>query len=281
VTARTLIGTAEASFPFLRSQAETARGAIGFDLINQRVRLNGLPISRDRLRVAFLRLDADATDPQSLVGALGYSAAEPRWRVSGSLQARQGLDVFDASEPCGPTFARCTGVGRVPLSRLEADPTSTVLRGEVFGEYRPTPAITFALGVRAQLSSDPLLSFEEFSAGNYTVGRGYDPGSLLGDNGVGAQLEARFGSILPTAADRPSVQPYVFLDAAKIDNEDRLVADDENELFSAGAGLRGIYRGTTLDVAFAVPLKRAGLQTERPDPRLLISLTTRLFPWSF
>jgi hypothetical protein len=147
VTARTLIGTAEASFPFLRSQAETARGAIGFDLINQRVRLNGLPISRDRLRVAFLRLDADATDPQSLVGALGYSAAEPRWRVSGSLQARQGLDVFDASEPCGPTFARCTGVGSVPLSRLEGDPTSTVLRGEVFGEYRPVPAITFALGV--------------------------------------------------------------------------------------------------------------------------------------
>jgi hemolysin activation/secretion protein len=281
VTARTLIGTAEASFPFLRSQAETARGAIGFDLINQRVRLNGLPISRDRLRVAFLRLDADATDPQSLVGALGYSAAEPRWRVSGSLQARQGLDVFDASEPCGPTFARCTGVGRVPLSRLEGDPTSTVLRGEVFGEYRPVRAITFALGVRAQLSSDPLLSFEEFSAGNYTVGRGYDPGSLLGDNGVGAQLEARFGSILPTSADRPSVQPYVFLDAAKIDNEDRLVADDDNELFSAGAGLRGIYRGATLDVAFAVPLKRAGLQTERPDPRLLISLTTRLFPWSF
>jgi hemolysin activation/secretion protein len=172
-------------------------------------------------------------------------------------------------------------VGAVPLSRLEGDPTASVLRGEVFGEYRPVPAITFALGVRAQVSDDPLLSFEEFSAGNYTVGRGYDPGSLLGDNGAGLQFEARFGSILPTSADRPSVQPYLFVDAAKIDNEDRLTADGNDDLVSAGVGLRGIYRGATLDVAFAVPLARAGLQTERPDPRLLISLTTRLFPWSF
>ncbi len=280
VTARTLIGTAEASFPFLRSQAQTARAALGFDLINQRVRLNGLPISRDRLRVAYLRLDADATDSQSLAGGLGYSPSEPRWRLNASVQARQGLDVFDASEPCGPNFIRCTGAGAVPLSRLEGDPTATVLRGEVFGEYRPIPAITFALGVRAQVSSDPLLSFEEFSAGNYTVGRGYDPGSLLGDNGVGVQAEVRFGSILPAAADRPSVQPYLFLDAAKIDNEDRLSADTNNELISAGAGIRGIYRGATLDVALAVPLQRAGLQTERPDPRLLISFTTRLLPWN-
>jgi hemolysin activation/secretion protein len=281
VTARTLIGTAEASYPFLRTQAQTARGAIGLDLINQRVRLNGLPISRDKLRVAYLRLDADATDPASLAGAMGYSPAEPRWRLSSSVQARQGLDLLGASEPCGPAFARCTGAGAVPLTRLEGDPTATVLRGEIFGEYRPVPRLTLAAGLRAQLSSDPLLSFEEFSAGNYTVGRGYDPGSLLGDNGVGVQLEVRYGSILPVSAERPSIQPYLFLDAAKIDNEDLLTADNNDELVSAGIGVRGLYRGASLDVAFAVPLQRAGLQAERPDPRLLISLTTRLFPWSF
>jgi hemolysin activation/secretion protein len=281
VTARTLIGTAEASYPFLRTQAETARAAFGFDIINQQVRLNGLPISRDRLRVAYLRLEGAASDPQSLVGGFGYSPAEPRWRLSGSVQARQGLGLFSASERCGPNFARCTGPGEIPLTRLEGDPTASVLRGEVYGEYRPVPRVTLSAGVRAQLSGNPLLSFEEFSAGNYTVGRGYDPGSLLGDNGVGLQLEARFGSILPVSAERPSVQPYMFLDAAKIDNEDRLIADTRNELVSVGAGLRSIYRGATLDAALAVPLRRAGLQIERPDPRFLISFTTRLFPWSF
>jgi hemolysin activation/secretion protein len=204
VKARTLLATAEASYPFLRSQAATVRGALGLDLINQRVRLNGLSISRDRLRVAYARLDLDSTDPASLTGGFGYSAAEPRWRLAGSIQARQGLDILDASDGCGAApFSRCTAVGAVPISRLEGDPTATVLRAEAFSEYRPIPNITFALGVRAQVSSDPLLSFEEFSAGNYTVGRGYDPGSLLGDDGVGLQFEARFGSILPTSADRP------------------------------------------------------------------------------
>ena len=282
VKARTLLATAEASYPFLRSQAATVRGALGLDLINQRVRLNGLSISRDRLRVAYARLDLDSTDPASLTGGFGYTAAEPRWRLAGSIQARQGLDILDASDGCGAApFSRCTAVGAVPVSRLEGDPTATVLRAEAFSEYRPIPNITFALGVRAQVSSDPLLSFEEFSAGNYTVGRGYDPGSLLGDDGVGLQFEARFGSILPTSADRPSLQPYLFFDAAKVTNEDRLTSDANNDLYSAGAGLRGLYRGASLDVAFAVPLARAGLQTERPDPRLLITFTTRLLPWSF
>jgi hypothetical protein len=31
----------------------------------------------------------------------------------------------------------------------------------------------------------------------------------------------------------------------------------------------------------AVPLVRAGLQAERGDPRLLVSITTSLRPWSF
>ncbi|WP_431848515.1 ShlB/FhaC/HecB family hemolysin secretion/activation protein [Allosphingosinicella sp.] len=282
VRARTLLATAEASYPFLRSQKETIRGALGLDLVNQRVSLNGLPITRDRLRVAFARVDMETVDQGSLNGFGGYSAAEPRWRAAGSFQARRGVDIFGASEDCGVNFARCSAVGAVPLSRLEGDPTATVFRGEVFSEYRPAPRVTFALGVRGQYGADPLLSFEEFSAGNYTVGRGYDPGSLLGDSGVGVQTEVRFGSILPTALDRPSVQPYLFFDAARVTNKDRLTSDENNKLYSAGAGLRGIYRGATIDVALAVPLKRAGvLMEEKPDPRLLISISTRLFPWSF
>jgi hemolysin activation/secretion protein len=281
VRARTLLATAEASYPFLRSQKETIRGAIGLDLINQRVSLNGLPITRDRLRVAFARLDIETVDEGSLNNFGGYSAAEPRWRAAGSFQARKGVDIFGGSEDCGTNFARCSAVGAVPISRLEGDPTAFVLRGEAFTEYRPAPRITFALGARGQYGADPLLSFEEFSAGNYTVGRGYDPGSLLGDSGIGVQAEVRFGSILPTAADRPSIQPYLFFDAAKVYNKDRLTSDENSKLYSAGGGLRGIYKGAAIDVAVAVPLKRAGILEEKPDPRILVSISTRLFPWSF
>jgi hemolysin activation/secretion protein len=282
VKARTLLATAEASYPFVRRQSETVRGAVGLDVINQRVEFNGIPLTRDRLRVGFLRVDADAMDQASLNGFGGYTAAEPRWRASTSLQLRQGFDILNASGDCGPNFARCSAPGVVPPSRLEGDVTGTVLRFEAYGEFRPVPNITFALGTRAQHSGDALLSFEEYSAGNYTVGRGYDPGTLLGDRGAGFQAEVRFGSIIPRAIDAVAVQPYAFLDHATVRNEDiQNSADTRQSLTSAGGGVRAVYgdRGQ-LDVVIAVPLQRAGLQAERGDFRVLVSLTTRLWPWS-
>jgi len=201
--------------------------------------------------------------------------------MNASLAVRRGLDILGASEGCGPNFVRCNAASLSFPSRLEGDPTPTVIRSEFYGEVRPTPKLTIAAGARVQHSGNPLLSFEEFSAGNYTVGRGYDPGTLLGDSGLGIQLEMRFGSIVPKAADRASVQPYIFFDAAKVYNKDRLTSDENSSLASIGGGIRGLYRGATLDIALAVPLERAGLQTRRPDPRLLVSLTTRLLPWSF
>ena len=281
VKARTLLASVEASYPFLRSQAATLRGAGGVELINQNVRLNGIPLTRDRLRVGYLRLSMEATDPASLLRAGGFSAYEPRWRVTGSLELRQGLDILDATDPCGPAFANCRTLPTP--SRLEGDPTGTLLRFQGSGEYRPVPKITFSLGMRAQGAGDALLSFEEFSAGNYTVGRGYDPGTLLGDRGIGFQAELRYGGLAPTSLDAVALQPYLFFDYARVWNEDRLnAADRRQHLSSLGGGLRAVYGNRAqLDVALAVPLERAGLLAERPDPRLLVSLTTKLWPWSF
>jgi len=283
VTARTLLATAEARYPFQRTQARSVWGTLGFDLVDQRVRFNGLPLSRDKLRVAFARLAIDATDRDSLKRLGGYSPAEPRWRLEGSIEARQGLGMFGASEGCGPALASCTAPGAVPPSRLEGDPTATLVRFEAYGEYRPVPKITFALGVRAQYSGQPLLTFEEYSGGNYTVGRGYDAGTLLGDSGIGLQSEIRFGSIVPKSPKALAAQPYFFFDAAWVSNEDRLLAPaGRQRLTSAGAGVRAaLGDAARLDVTVAVPLERAGLQAERGAPRLLVSLTTRLWPWSF
>jgi len=36
-----------------------------------------------------------------------------------------------------------------------------------------------------------------------------------------------------------------------------------------------------LDTALAIPMERVGLLDEKPGPRLLFSLTTRLWPWSY
>lgn len=283
VEARTLLATVEASYPFIRAQALNLRGAAGLDFINQRVSFNGLPLTRDHLRVAYARLDLEAMDPASVERLGGYSLSEPRWRVLGGVELRQGLDILGASEDCGPGFRRCLAPGTVSLSRLEGDPTGTVFRFDASGEFRPIPDIAFVLGVKGQATGDALLSFEEYSVGNYTVGRGYDPGTLLGDNGLGFQAELRFGSILPRSIDDLAAQPYVFVDAGWVWNEDRLnLRDVRQDLVSVGGGVRALYGDRAqLDVVLAVPLQRAGLLTERPDARLLVSLTTRLWPWSF
>jgi hemolysin activation/secretion protein len=278
IDSETLFATVEASYPFVRRQGRTLRGSLGFDLIDQDVEFNDIDFSRDRLRVAFARLTYDALGLSP--GDARYTPAEPVWRLSAFAEARQGLDLFGASEPCGADLARCLVPGVVPPTRLEGDPTATVLRGGLYGEYRPDPRFTIAVATRGQYSGDPLFSFEEFSVGNYTIGRGYDPGTILGDSGFGVQAELRYGSVFPRTADAFAFEPFVFIDQAWVWNEDRLLAALDEELTSIGGGLRAAWGDRLrLELLLAIPLDRTAFQPER-DPRLLVSITTRLWPWS-
>ncbi|MGZ8353112.1 MAG: ShlB/FhaC/HecB family hemolysin secretion/activation protein [Allosphingosinicella sp.] len=283
VKARTLLATFEAGYPVLLTQATSLRGAVGFDWIDQKVSINALPLSRDRLRVAFARLDFERTDRGSFGRVAGYSGIEPRWRLGGHVELRQGLGLFGASRSCGPAFIRCVGPGAVPPSRFEGTATATILRFRAAAEYRPAPKFAVMLGANGQYADKPLLSFEEYSAGNYTIGRGYDPGALLGDRGIGVQAELRYGSLVPPRERGLALQGFVFADAAWIRNEDLVFAlAERRRLFSVGGGLRAaLGDGARLEALVAVPLERAGLQTGRGDPRFLVSLTTRLWPWSF
>jgi hemolysin activation/secretion protein len=278
IKSRTLLATLQAEYPFIRRQARTVRGAVGLDFVNQDVDLDHIDLTRDRLRVAFARLTADAL---SLNSAGGFSLAEPRWRLGSVVELRRGLDIFGATESCGPAGIDCLGPGDVPPSRIEGDATATVLRGSVYGEFRPMPKFTLALGMRGQLASNPLLSFEEFSAGNYTVGRGYDPGTLLGDRGIGVQSEVRVGSVYPKSPKDLAIEGYGFFDYARISNKDRLFLDESSRhLSSVGAGARASFSRFYLDAAVAIPLTHVGPFDKKPDPRFLLSLTTRLWPWS-
>ena len=280
VKARTLLSTVEASYPFVRTQASTVRGSLGMDLVNQDVDLDGIDLTRDRLRVGFARLGWEAISTD--FSKPGRSFAEPFWRLSSLLEFRKGLDIFGATDPCGPTGAACLGAGNVPPSRIEGRATAAVIRSNVYGELRPMRTVTLALGARAQYAWKPLLSFEEFSAGNYTVGRGYDPGSLLGDRGFGTQAELRIGSRIPASSKRAAIEGYAFWDHARVGNRDRLVdVEGSRHLNSVGAGARINFDRFALDTSLAVPLTRVGILDEKPDPRLLVSLTTRLWPWSY
>jgi hemolysin activation/secretion protein len=278
IDARTMLGTLEVGYPFVRRQTSTLRGSLGLDIVNQDVELDDIDLTRDRLRVGFARLGWDGISSDF---SNGRTLAEPFWRLSSLFELRQGLDIFGASDDCGPAGAHCLGPGEVPPSRIEGRSTATVLRFNGYGEVRPAPKLTFALGARAQMAWKPLLSFEEFSAGNYTVGRGYDPGALLGDRGYGTQAEVRFGSRVPASAKSVAIEGYAFWDHARVKNLDDVVAEGSRRLHSVGAGARLGFDRFALDAGLAVPLTRVGLFDEKPSPRLLVSLTTRLWPWSY
>jgi hemolysin activation/secretion protein len=279
VLAKTLFGTVELAYPFVRRQSQTIRGSVGMDIINQDVWLDRIKLTSDRLRVGFLRLGVDAVATNF---RQGYTDAEPPWHFTSLIELRQGFHGLNATDDCGPTGSNCLGPGNVPPSRLDGRSDATVIRYTGYGEFRPIPKLTLALGARGQYAWKPLLSFEEFSAGNYTVGRGYDPGALLGDMGFGTQAEIRYGSRVPLSANKPAVEGYAFWDHAIVRNRDKLLpVIGRDHLNSIGAGARINWDRFILDAGVAVPLTHVGPLNSRPDPRVLISLTTRLWPWRY
>jgi len=278
VKSTTLLASLEVGYPFVRRQSGTVRGAVGMEYINQNVNLDHIDLSRDRLRVAYARLGADAIS--SDFSNPGYSLSEPRWHLTGLIELRHGLDIFGATQPCGAGL--CLDPNHVPPSRLEGDPTATVLRSTAYGEFRPIPKLTLAVGGQMQYAWNPLLSFEQFSAGNYTVGRGYDPGDLLGDRGWGTQSEIRYGSRIPASAKRPAIEGYGFWDHVHVRTLGHLAeVVGRQHLDSVGAGARVNFDRFALDAGLAIPLTRIGLENRRPPTRFLVSLTSRLWPWRF
>lgn len=277
VKSTTQIVSLFASYPLVLTQARRVTLGGGLDIIDQDIGLGGIPLNRDRIRVFNLRADANWVDPASVAGKSGYSPSEPHWGIATSIEARQGVNFLGASDDCGPGGATCFLPGAVPLTRVEAKPDAFLLRATAQAEWRPHKLFTLAISPRAQWSSDPLVAYEEFSGGNFTVGRGFDPGTIIGDSGVAVAVEARYGSFVPANTQSFAVQPFAFFDAAWVWNKDTAFNGlDPQKLYSAGGGVRVAYGDVArVDMTLAVPLNRGGFLAQKPDPRFLISLTTQ------
>ena len=195
--AETLFAGIAAEYPLRRSQGSSVWLGAGFDLINQDVDLI-VPISRDRLRVLWARGRFDAVD---------LTRSLPGWRASGELELRQGLDILDATDGC--LGAACPAGFAAP-SRFDGRADATVIRTRLSGELALGTDFAFAFEPRAQYAFRPTLAFEEFTTGNYTVGRGYDPGALTGDSGVGLRTELR-GTAAADRAERLGAVPALRL----------------------------------------------------------------------
>ena len=263
IDSRTLFATLEASYPFVRRQARTAarlgrprHHRPGYRLQHHRAEPRPAP---RRLRPA--GFDALGLAP----GNPRFTPAEPVWRLGVSAELRQGLDLFGAERRLRP------GARRLPRPRRgPADPARGRSDRDRAARRRPrrisadAEAHLRAGRCAANGAAIPLFSFEEFSAGNYTAGRGYDPGTLLGDSGIGAAGRAPLRQRLsrPGRPISPS-SPMSSSTSPGPGTRTGCSRRPRQELSSVGAGVRAAYGDRfRLDMLVAEPLDRAGLQAQ-------------------
>lgn len=264
---RSLIAGLDLTAPVIRSVTRDASIGGGLELIEQRVRLHGnggsLALNRDKLRVAYLRIAGTMHEPRPAGG--------DAWALSASVEVRQGLDLLGATER-----GEISPEGYSP-TRFDGDPTATVIRSGIDGFVALGPIFSLAGSMQSQWSSGPLLSFEEFSVGNLTIGRGYDPGVTAGDQALAFRIEPR--AQVPLGPDI-GTQIFAFYDNVTIWNDDRFTTEADRTLVSWGAGLRALLPGRLSLEAFYARPEDKGLATHarRASGRFLISLTAQFSP---
>ena len=263
----TLIAGFDLVAPLKRSLNQNLRAGIGFDFVDQKTVVstgagNAVPLNLDKLRVLFARLSGDAAGRRD-DGSIN-------WQARGGLELRKGLGIFDAT-PVG-VFA---GTGALP-SRVDGNSRATVVRVDADASVALGRIFSLSGSMRGQWANDPLLNFEEFSLGNLTIGRGYDPGANSGDRAIG--LRGELGVQLPLQTPNFSAQLFGFYDTVWLTNLDRNATEVDRNLRSYGGGLRmQIASQVQLEVIYAKPRDRARTIAASPPPdRLLVSLTAKV-----
>lgn len=256
VEGESIVGAIEAAYPIIRDRRQNMWIAGGLEVVNQStdVFAGAARLIDDKLRVAFLRLEGDGRATLGRMPALGAA----------SVELRKGLGVFGASD-----------AGEASLSRGAGDPQAFVLRANGRAEIALAPNVTFGSRVLLQWADEPLLAYEELSVGNFTIGRGYDPGAASGDRAAASALELAFG---PFPAGGLQASLFGFYDSAWIENLDPGFGREERKLRSAGGGLRlNLTDRVRLDVTYAYPFDRPILGGPKADDRLLVNLVTRFW----
>ena len=185
---------------------------------------------------------------------------------------RRGLDIFNATKR-----GEISPNGFTP-SRIEGDPTATVIRTEFDGVVGIGPIFSLAAEGVGQWADNPLLNFEEFSLGNLTIGRGYDPGANSADRAIGLRIEPR-AKVFEN--DKVRAELFGFYDSVWIWNQDPNAVEDDRRLGSYGGGIRILLpRLALFEAMYARPEDKALLlpDAKRAPDRLLLSLTLQFSP---
>lgn len=253
-----LVARIGARYPFVKSRRAMLDGAVRLEAVEQDNALGFLgpiggpdiPLFEESLRVLSLELAGRWRH-----GAAGNLATHSR------VELRQGLEALGSSE-----------TGDELLSRTDAQMNFTSVRMDAGAHLRLASNATFSpyvmLNASAQWTDDSLPAYEEFQFGNYTVGRGFDPGSASGDRAIAAQAELGVEFSLGGAAQ---LGLFGFADGARLWAEDRGGYDAEP--WSAGLGLRLRGRTGQFTLTWAAPQSAPFPGAREPGNSLLLTFS--------
>jgi hemolysin activation/secretion protein len=205
------------TWPVIRSRAESLQIDGGFTVQDADIDILGSRLSHDQWRV----LDANVT----------WLRAD--W-LGGSLQATGGIAQ-------GIPGLGATPDGSALLSRQGGVTDFTKLTGQ-FRYIAPlADGFSAVLSGQGQYSFSPLITGELISFGGTQIGRGYDPGGITGDHGLGGSAELRYDTA-PADSLLLTLEPYVYFDAAQTWYIQRGAAIDPSltnqSIASVGGGAR-------------------------------------------
>ncbi len=252
---KSFAGNARLSYPLLRHRRYNLTASGGLEWIDQKVEFGGgiATLTEDKLRIFYARLDAHWAPREFASHSLA---------VTGSLELRKGIDGLGASP-----------YGSFTASRFLGRPDATVLRADMaIGGVIGGPLVG-TISTSWQGTDVPLLSYEEFSVGNLSVGRGYDPSFASGDRALTSSIELT--TIPIPLGKRAAFRPYGFFEGVRLTNTGP--GADQVTLRSAGLGARAQLGPLAIDAAWARPLDRLAPNLPKPPQRFLLSVSASVF----
>ncbi len=125
-------------------------------------------------------------------------------------------------------------------SRFQSDGAFAYLRGDLAHTHDLPGGFQVYGKVQGQLSSQPLVSSEQFSGGGLGTARGYLEGEVPGDNAIFGTVELRTPSLLAWLSQKPGEwRIYAFADGGHLSILEPLPGQQSNfDLVSLGAGTR-------------------------------------------
>jgi len=218
-------------YPVFRSRGVNLWAGAGFEYVDQKT--TGDFESEDHLRVIYARARWAISAPLNTI-------------FQGEADLRTGLDILDATQD-GDQKSDLDADGKFVLGRVDMSTTTPIAKG-------------FSLFLRGagQISDSPLLSYEQFSLGNLTLGRGFEPGDVTGQDGVAGTIELRLNRPEFKNEWVDDTQFYVFADGGYVWNHGESAFYEEADINSIGGGVRVRVVDKVLgDLTFAHPTNGA------------------------